>query len=250
MTFESTNDHSVTFCTTSLSLPTTPVANLSRKDAERAVRRELMLRAAEEVFAERGYAHATLEEVAARAEFGKGTLYNYFEGGKQQLLLELIEEFFDHSVARIGQVLDPERGTSFRERLGQFVTESFQFFVERESLFKVLVREGQPLALSDDPSHVAFVVHQQQRVFEAMRPALEAATNAGEIRPLAPYILADVIVSNLRAWQLNLTTLRRLGDASAHLSDVQLLKADVHTVAGLVTDFLLDGIGMQQHDDN
>lgn len=45
-----------------------------------------MLRSAEVVFAERGFHQATVVEIAALAGFGKGTLYNYFEDGKEEML--------------------------------------------------------------------------------------------------------------------------------------------------------------------
>jgi len=45
-----------------------------------------MLRSAKVVFAERGFHQATVDEIAALAGFGKGTLYNYFEEGKKEML--------------------------------------------------------------------------------------------------------------------------------------------------------------------
>ena len=46
---------------------------------------EAVLDAARVTFGEKGYDGATVEEIAARAEVGKGTVYNYFEGGKPAL---------------------------------------------------------------------------------------------------------------------------------------------------------------------
>ena len=72
----------------------------SRRDRERLARRQAMLDAAIAVFAERGFAAATMDEIAERAEFGKGTLYNYF-ADKQALLLAAFEEVYDGLVALI-----------------------------------------------------------------------------------------------------------------------------------------------------
>ena len=68
---------------------------LPRRERERAARRRAMLAAAREVFAERGYALASVEEIADRSEFGKGTLYNYFSDGKRQILRAVLDEVFD-----------------------------------------------------------------------------------------------------------------------------------------------------------
>ena len=65
--------------------------HLSRRDREKLFKRSEILLSAQEVFAEKGFAQATLEEIATRAEFGKGTLYNYFPGGKQEILLAIFE---------------------------------------------------------------------------------------------------------------------------------------------------------------
>ncbi|HYE59160.1 MAG TPA: helix-turn-helix domain-containing protein, partial [Rhodothermales bacterium] len=75
--------------------PSSDAATLGRRERERLVRREAMLSAARSLFAEKGYEQARLEEIAERAEFGKGTLYNYFEGGKQELLFAIFEDAFE-----------------------------------------------------------------------------------------------------------------------------------------------------------
>jgi len=54
-------------------------------------KRGAILRAAVEVFSERGYFGARMREVAERAGVADGTLYLYFEG-KEDLLVSLLEE--------------------------------------------------------------------------------------------------------------------------------------------------------------
>ncbi|MDX1439230.1 MAG: helix-turn-helix domain-containing protein, partial [Rubricoccaceae bacterium] len=46
----------------------------TRRDREREARRQAILDAALATFAEKGFEGSTLDEVAERAEFGKGTL--------------------------------------------------------------------------------------------------------------------------------------------------------------------------------
>jgi AcrR family transcriptional regulator len=84
-------------------------ANLSRKERERLMRRQAMLEAARAVFAEKGYANATLEEIAQRAEFGKGTLYNYFPGGKDELFLLSLRRYLHNSRSLSMQLLRQQR---------------------------------------------------------------------------------------------------------------------------------------------
>ena len=62
---------------------------LGQRSRER--KRGAILRAAVEVFSERGYFGARMREVAERAGVADGTLYLYFEG-KEDLLVSLLEE--------------------------------------------------------------------------------------------------------------------------------------------------------------
>jgi len=59
--------------------------------SSRERKRGAILRAAVEVFAERGYSGARVREVAERAGVADGTVYLYFEG-KEDLLVSLFEE--------------------------------------------------------------------------------------------------------------------------------------------------------------
>lgn len=56
-------------------------------------RREHILKAAAEVFANKGYRLASVSDIVENAKVGRGTFYLYFES-KRHIFLELIEEFF------------------------------------------------------------------------------------------------------------------------------------------------------------
>jgi AcrR family transcriptional regulator len=66
------------------------VLRLSREE-KKAQTRERLLRAAEEVFAERGFFAASVEEVAERAGFSMGAVYSNFDS-KGDVFLALFEE--------------------------------------------------------------------------------------------------------------------------------------------------------------
>lgn len=51
---------------------------ISRKDRERLARKESIIDAAEEVITLKGFKNSTMDEIAEKAELGKGTLYLYF----------------------------------------------------------------------------------------------------------------------------------------------------------------------------
>lgn len=64
-------------------------------------KRELILQAAAQVFGEKGFHTATVEEIAKRAGVGKGTIYQYFDS-KEEIFNELHQWF----IQRYLQALD------------------------------------------------------------------------------------------------------------------------------------------------
>jgi AcrR family transcriptional regulator len=66
-----------------------PAQALGRKERERLAHRREILEAAERVFARKGYQGATVEAIAQEAEFGVGTLYNFFDS-KEHLYTECL----------------------------------------------------------------------------------------------------------------------------------------------------------------
>src|SRR5579884_763575 len=74
----------------------------------REVRAAIIMDAAEEVFMEKGYHDASMDEIAARAGIAKGTLYQHFPG-KEDLVFALIEralELFEQAVEQVAAAAD------------------------------------------------------------------------------------------------------------------------------------------------
>jgi AcrR family transcriptional regulator len=63
--------------------------------------RERLLAAAPHVFAHRGYAEATLEEIAAEAGFSKGAVYSNF-ASKEEVFFALLQEHVGARIERVG----------------------------------------------------------------------------------------------------------------------------------------------------
>ena len=81
--------------------------------------REYLLRAAEQVFAERGFHGASLDEVAALAGFTKGAVYSNFKN-KEDLFLALLEAHYQRELAAVRATL--EDGDSPEAQLSEFAT--------------------------------------------------------------------------------------------------------------------------------
>ncbi len=95
----------------------THAATRRRSDAQPAPKRDAILRAAIDVFAERGFFNAQVADVARAAGVAAGTVYLYFRS-KDDLLVSIFErtmrEAFTEGRAAVAGIDDP------RERLRQF----------------------------------------------------------------------------------------------------------------------------------
>ena len=94
---------------------------LTRKERQERTRSHL-LEAAGAVFARRGFAHASVDQVAAEAGYTKGAFYANF-ASKEELFLTLLEERFAERVAALDEVLatDEEPGDAARAGGEEFV---------------------------------------------------------------------------------------------------------------------------------
>jgi TetR/AcrR family transcriptional regulator len=66
-------------------------AKLSRRERAKLAQRQEMLAAALDLFSEKGYRNVSMQEIAEKAEFAIGTLYNFFRN-KEDLYKALIKE--------------------------------------------------------------------------------------------------------------------------------------------------------------
>ena len=76
------------------------------QDRRRQHTRDLLLDAAEEVFAKKGFEGASLEEIADAAGYTRGAIYKHF-GGKEALFLEANARFNERFVHAFVDVIDP-----------------------------------------------------------------------------------------------------------------------------------------------
>jgi AcrR family transcriptional regulator len=94
------------------------MTKLSRKERERIARRESIIDAAEDLFSEKGFDGATMEDVADRAELGKGTLYLHFKS-KSSIYLAICERGSSKLNKVLGKVLtDDVSGIEMVKKMG------------------------------------------------------------------------------------------------------------------------------------
>lgn len=165
-----------------------------------------MLDAARAVFAERGYSQATLDEIAQLAEFGKGTLYNYFPDGKEELLFAIFDELYDELVRHIHEAFTAEvaAGQPAETIFQGFMERTFTFFLAEQDLFLIAVKEAHRMIFGDDPERVQYFMRQRNRLVDALVPPIQTAIDAGQLRPFAPESVAHMLLGNIEGMQMHL----------------------------------------------
>lgn len=100
-------------------------------------RSEAILVSAEAVFAEKGFAKATISEIASRVQVAEGTLYEYFKN-KQDLLFSIPTKRFEQYLSELSiafEITDPVR------KLRRFIKYHFSLFLSKRDFLKVFLLE-------------------------------------------------------------------------------------------------------------
>lgn len=105
---------------------------LTRKEREKLRRRNLIVDAAEEIISELGFENATMDQIAERAEVGKGTLYLHFKS-KSAIYLAICERGSSRLNEMIAAILTRDiTGIEMVKEIGEkylsFVQKNPQYF--------------------------------------------------------------------------------------------------------------------------
>lgn len=130
---------------------------ISRKEKEYALKKEWIADTACRLFQEHSFDSVTVAEIARKAEFGKGTLYQYFRS-KEEILVHVICQGFN----KLGNDLDEARSESNDPTLmlEQFIELQYQFDLDYQSLFLAMYRHIMDGALSEQVLHTIGEYHQ------------------------------------------------------------------------------------------
>jgi AcrR family transcriptional regulator len=107
---------------------------IPRRERERAFRNRLILEAAEEVFAARGFQGASIEEIAARADIAIATLYKLF-GSKETIFAALVEHRQDEFLDQVGTIA--RAGSTPQLQIERLVEAVFRYFDHHQAAFRI-----------------------------------------------------------------------------------------------------------------
>jgi AcrR family transcriptional regulator len=114
------------------------VSTVQRRAREKENRRRSILDAARTLFFESGFQLATVDDVAARAEVSKGTVYLYFES-KESILAHLVLEGLEQLVAVLEEAYAPGQDIAPDERLRRLAGAYLDFFQANHPYYRMIM---------------------------------------------------------------------------------------------------------------
>lgn len=124
---------------------------ISRRERNKLRNRQEILDAALEVFSDKGYYDASIQDIAVRAEFAIGTIYALF-GTKEELYRELLIGYVQDATVSLTTALD--EGANEYEQLLNYVKAKGRLFENRIKLTRLIFTEtlGTGVAFKASPN--------------------------------------------------------------------------------------------------
>ena len=166
-----------------------PFRTAAEKEAERAAKREAVLRAAVRMFNQRGFHATSLDDVAASLGISKRTIYHYL-ANKDQVLLECVT-IGQRQLLEAAEEARAEDGDG-RHRLTRFLRRYAE--INMDDFGRCVIRTGEE-ALS--PASLPRYRQLKREIDNALRKLVEDAVADGSIAPvdvkMAAFTLAGAL---------------------------------------------------------
>ncbi len=180
---------------------------MSRKERERLTHREEILRAAEKIFAAKGFFQSTMNEIARAAEFGTGTLYKYFKS-KEDLYFTLIDE----KTEEISHLVQKElhRQGSATERIRNVLFLQLEFMERNRDFFRIYTSEGSRFEWSVQNDCGKRVHEKMVNYIHLLAEVFQQGIEANELKPFDPLDMAHafegIVHSFIFEWLISPTS--------------------------------------------
>jgi AcrR family transcriptional regulator len=164
-------------------------ASKVRKQVLTDLRRTEIIAAALKIFGTKGFAAARAEDIATQADIAKGTLYLYFRS-KEDIYVAAVQHAIDQLNERVSERL--QSATGIRQRVAAFVTARLEFWLERRSLYRLLLTVGR------EAQHRKQTNALLRTSAQSVVALLEEAIAAGEIEPQPLEAISWAVIDLLR----------------------------------------------------
>lgn len=171
-------------------------SKMSRRDRLRALQRDAILESAEEVFAVKGFHRAKMRDIAVRADFATGSLYNYFRS-KEDIFVSIMERRMDVLYKRLQEILSTE--ADLITRVEKVAAAHVAFMDAHRSFFTIFASMGTGAQMGL-PVHISERSNEQyQRYAEMVEQLIRQGIDEGIIRDLPPKSMASILMGVVNA---------------------------------------------------
>lgn len=205
----------------------------SRREREKAQRRDDILRAAREVFFTRGFHTATVDDVAAEAEVSKGTVYLYFDT-KETILAHLLLDGLDTLIKDLETAFCADQQLDAPTRLRQLATAYLKFFQHNPEYYRLIMAfDRGTFQASVAPEVYQTVYTRSLRGLEWVVRAVEQAQAEGVIGMTDTRHAASVLWAGLNGVLVLLS----------HPLRADIVATDLESLYSTMTEVLISGLG-------
>src|SRR6266513_762623 len=173
------------------------LSNSDRRQRRSADIRERLFRAALDLFAQKGFAETTVEDITEAADLGKGTFFNYFPS-KDHILLA----FGEMQLSKLEAAIEMARRTG--DPMPEFLRSLGVRMTHEPTRNPAIIRALLQAYLSTTPVRAA-MMDLQRRVHALHSQMIQLGQDRGEI----PNVFRQTIFGTLLIWSL-------YGDATLH----------------------------------
>lgn len=205
------------------------IAQLDRKKRDVLLRKADILKAAEHVFAVKGFYRATMADIAEEAQYGVGTLYLYFKD-KQSLYISLFEEKMKELLRLVKK--KAEESNNALEKIKSLINTQLDFFSVNENFFRIFfnIREGLHWKIKGDVS--TSVVQLIFKLMDDISDIIKQAQSHGVIKKeYSPKKVAYILQSIIRSIII------------PRLLQEEKNKEDISDQGDFILEVLLKGVG-------
>lgn len=161
-------------------------------------KQELILTAAQHVFATEGFHAARVDSIARLAGVAKGTIYLYFRS-KEEILVALMENRFGRlrTLIRAGLEVNTgkEAANAFRESIRRIIAAHFQFYSEHKEFVAILYGQlGRIAQGMEEPAK-----RSAEDLSRMIAGVLARGVESGVLRPIDPHTLASALQGMIHA---------------------------------------------------
>jgi AcrR family transcriptional regulator len=179
-----------------------PFAGKTRKDVVTEFREAEILQAARQVFARRGFADASMEEIAQVAGLAKGTLYLYYPS-KRDLYRAALRAGLVALCDALEAAVTAEPTLS--RRVEAYVSTKVTHFDEHRDFFRIYLAEsGQAACGAMDPDFRDLSLRQSRMLEAAIRAGIKRGEARMVVAEAAAHAISDltrgVILRRLMGW--------------------------------------------------